>query len=99
MKVLSQKEREKALAFVQCEDCAYDLETGEGQRSCHWGDCPYLPEALTLVCPTCRFNFGTMEGDPECGETPRCEFAIEVAPVRLALFHAWQALHAPKPSR
>jgi len=93
---ISKKQREKALAFVQCEDCSYDLETGEGQRSCHWGDCPYLPEELTLVCPTCRFNFGNMDGSPECGQTPRCEFATQVVPRRLALFKEWQSLHPTK---
>ena len=63
MTVISEKERRKALAFVQCESCAYDLETGEGFRNCHYGECPYLPEALDLQCPTCRYNFGA-EDDP-----------------------------------
>jgi hypothetical protein len=38
-----------------------------------------------------------MDGSPECGDPPRCEFAVKVAPVRLALFKEWQSRQAPKP--
>jgi hypothetical protein len=30
--------------FRQCPGCGYDIATGEGERSCSWGDCPHLPE-------------------------------------------------------
>jgi tRNA 2-thiouridine synthesizing protein A len=33
-------------AFRQCPGCGYDFAAGEGERSCTWGDCPYLPEEL-----------------------------------------------------
>jgi hypothetical protein len=52
--------------FNQCPGCGFDLATGEGERSCAWGDCPYLPEELDVYCPNCRFNFFTMEGNPPC---------------------------------
>jgi hypothetical protein len=45
--------------FAKCPGCGYDLATGEGERSCAWGDCPYLPEELDVFCPNCRFNFMT----------------------------------------
>jgi hypothetical protein len=50
--------------FSQCPGCGYDFATGEGERSCAWGDCPYLPEELDVFCPQCRLNFLTMEGNP-----------------------------------
>ncbi len=50
--------------FSQCPGCGYDFATGKGERSCAWGDCPYLPEELDVFCPQCRFNFRTMEGNP-----------------------------------
>jgi hypothetical protein len=38
--------------FSQCPGCGYDFATGEGERSCAWGDCPYLPEELDVFCPS-----------------------------------------------
>jgi hypothetical protein len=64
--------------FRNCPGCAYDFATGEGERSCSWGECPYLPAELDVFCAYCRFNFYTMEGNPSCdpktcshGEEPR----------------------------
>jgi len=42
--------------FQQCPGCGLDIATGEGQRGCAWGDCPYLPEELDVYCPYCRFD-------------------------------------------
>lgn len=63
--------------FVQCPGCHFDLGTGEGQRSCAWGDCPYLPEELDVYCPDCRFNFLTMEGNPPCDDPLTCPHGVE----------------------
>lgn len=63
--------------FRQCPGCRIDLSTGEGERSCSWGECPYLPEALDVYCPDCRFNFFTMEGNPPCEDPLLCEHAVE----------------------
>jgi hypothetical protein len=84
---------QKALAFHQCPACAYDLSTGEGERACHYYDCPYLPDLLNVFCPECRFNFFLDEGDPNCGDPPQCEFARVEAPVRVALLRQWLELH------
>jgi len=48
---------------------------GEGERSCAWGDCAYLPEELNVLCDYRRFNFFTMEGNSPCGDPLRCEHA------------------------
>ena len=64
-------------AFRQCPGCSYDFITGEGFRSCAWGDCPYLPEELKVMCPACNFNFATGEGNPHCGDPPTCQWAAE----------------------
>jgi hypothetical protein len=63
--------------FDQCPGCGLDIATGDGQRSCAWGDCPYLPEELDILCDTCRFNFFTMEGNPPCQDPLECEHAAE----------------------
>lgn len=63
--------------FVQCPGCGFDLATGDGERSCSWGDCPYLPDDLDVFCPNCRFNFFTMEGNPQCGKPGVCEHSAE----------------------
>ena len=64
-------------AFRQCPGCGFDFATGEGERSCSWGDCPYLPEELNVFCDSCRFNFFTMEGNPPCEDPLTCEHAAE----------------------
>ena len=33
------------IEFRKCAGYGLDFGTGEGQRACAWGDCPYLPEA------------------------------------------------------
>jgi hypothetical protein len=63
--------------FRQCPGCGFDIATGEGERSCAWGECPYLPEELKVQCPQCMFNFFTMEGNPMCEDPMTCEHAAE----------------------
>jgi hypothetical protein len=63
--------------FEQCPHCRLDLATGEGERGCSWGECPYLPEELNVYCDQCRFNLFTMEGNPPCENPVACEHAIE----------------------
>lgn len=79
----------RAASFRQCPSCSYDFATGEGQRGCHYYECPYLPEDLDVRCPTCLYNFHEQDGNPECGDPPDCEFAREVAPQRLANLASW----------
>jgi hypothetical protein len=63
--------------FHKCPGCGLDLATGEGERSCAWGDCPYLPADLDVWCPTCRFNLATGEGNPSCADPATCRDAAE----------------------
>lgn len=80
-----------APSFQQCEGCSYDFLTDSGERSCHYYECPYLPEALDVWCPTCRYDFATKDGNPECSDPPSCEFARKVAPQRVAALRSWKA--------
>jgi len=66
-----------APAFVQCPGCNYDFLTGDGTRSCSWGECPYLPEEYKVFCPECNYNFATREGNPHCTDPPSCAWAVE----------------------
>lgn len=77
------------LSFQQCPFCTYDLATGEGERACHYGDCPYLPEELDTRCPTCTYNFFTDDIHPACGDPPTCEFARAEAPRRVEALTYW----------
>jgi hypothetical protein len=61
--------------FRPCPGCGWNIATGEGERSCSWGACPYLPEELDVYCDTCRFNFCTGEGNPTCDDPSTCEHA------------------------
>jgi hypothetical protein len=88
-----ERQTKKALAFSKCPFCSYDLTTGEGERNCHYYDCPYLPDMLDVFCPDCRFNFFTQEGDAICGDPPQCEFARNEAPVRVETLQKWLELH------
>jgi hypothetical protein len=63
--------------FRQCPGCSYDFVTGEGRRSCHWFDCPYLPEDYKVLCPQCNHNFATGEGATQCGDPPSCEWSVQ----------------------
>jgi hypothetical protein len=63
--------------FQKCPGCGFDIRTGEGVRSCAWGECPYLPEELDVFCPQCRFNLFTMEGNPPCDDPLACPHAHE----------------------
>ena len=83
---------ERALAFQQCPQCALDLATGEGERGCHYYECPYLPEELDVRCPTCLYNFFTDDGNPECHDPPNCKFARLTAPERVQTLQSWLAL-------
>ena len=63
--------------FVKCPHCGLDFATGEGERGCAWGDCPYLPEELDVYCPDCRFNYVTQEGNPPCADPLTCEHGVD----------------------
>jgi hypothetical protein len=63
--------------FRQCPGCGFDFASGDGERSCSWGDCPYLPEELNVFCDQCRFNLFTMEGNPSCEDPLTCVHATE----------------------
>ncbi len=75
--------------FQQCALCEYDFATDEGERACHYYECPYLPEVLDVRCPTCLYNFAVDDGNPECGDPPDCTFAREVAPERVIALRHW----------
>jgi hypothetical protein len=79
----------RVLAFHTCELCSYDFRTDEGERSCHYYGCPYLPEELDVWCPTCRYNFMVGDGNPGCSDPPACGFARTVAPGRVRALEAW----------
>lgn len=83
-------EERRALSFQRCAQCTYDFLTGEGFRSCHYYECPYLPEVLDVRCPTCLYNFHTRDGQPECSDPPSCEFARHEAPRRVRAARRWQ---------
>ena len=83
------------LDFQQCEACSYDFATGEGEKSCHYYECPYLPEALDVTCPTCLFNFYSQDGNPACSDPPDCEFARTVAPERVETLRRWLVARDP----
>jgi hypothetical protein len=76
--------------FRKCPGCGYDFATGEGERSCSWGDCPNVPAELDVYCDTCRFNFFTGEGNPPCADPYRCEHAHEPLG-NVANMRAWLA--------
>jgi hypothetical protein len=76
--------------FRQCPGCGLDLGTGEGQRSCAWGDCPYIPEELNVFCEQCRFDFLTMEGNPPCEDPMTCEHGAS-ARSHVANYERWLA--------
>jgi hypothetical protein len=84
--------------FSQCPGCAYDFATGEGERSCAWGECPYLPAELDVFCSQCRFNFVTMEGNPPCADPLTCEYAT--APMsHVENMRRWQERGSPSEGR
>lgn len=90
--------QQRALDFRQCAFCAFDLATGEGERACHYYDCPYLPDELDVRCPTCRYNSYTGDGNPACGDDLDCDFLRNVAPERVRTLNAWlEAGSAPSP--
>lgn len=84
-----QEELDRLLQFHTCPFCRFDLATGEGERACHYSDCPYLPEALDTRCPTCMYNFFTDDLHPACDEPPTCEFAQTEAPQRVEALTYW----------
>ena len=63
--------------FRPCPQCGYDFATGEGERGCSWGECPYLPEELDVFCDYCRFDFLTMEGNSSCEDPATCAHGVE----------------------
>lgn len=78
-----------ALDFAQCPACQHDMATREGATDCHYFGCPYLPDELNVVCPTCHYNFYSDETVPGCGDPPTCDFARDEAPDRLAALQVW----------
>ncbi|HEX6207004.1 MAG TPA: hypothetical protein VF058_01465 [Actinomycetota bacterium] len=60
------------LEFRQCPGCGFDPATTEGEKGCHYFDCPYLPAELDVLCPQCRFDFYTGEGNPSCDDPATC---------------------------
>jgi hypothetical protein len=85
---------ERFLGFTQCADCTYDLLTGEGERTCHYYTCPYLPEELDVTCPTCTYNFVTRDTHRACEGGPACDFARDEAVQRMHNLRAWAERHA-----
>jgi hypothetical protein len=79
--------------FAKCPTCGYDIGTGEGTRSCSWGDCPNVPLELDVFCAYCRFNFLTMEGNPPCPDPLRCDHAAEPL-AHVANYREWRTAHA-----
>ncbi|HEX9377429.1 MAG TPA: hypothetical protein VGB19_14485 [Actinomycetota bacterium] len=75
--------------FRSCPGCSYDFATGEGEKGCSWGDCPYLPEALNVFCDTCRFDYFTMEGNSSCEDPLTCEHAAEPL-AHVENYRAWR---------
>ena len=63
--------------FRTCPGCGYDFGLDTGERSCHYGRCPYIPEELNVLCDQCRFDFYTMEGNPSCQDPATCEHGAE----------------------
>src|SRR6185369_7264661 len=61
--------------FRTCPGCSYNFATGDGEHSCSYGECAYLPEELDVFCESCRFNYLTMEGNPKCEDPMTCEHA------------------------
>jgi hypothetical protein len=82
--------------FRSCPGCGYDLSTGDGERSCSWGECPYLPEELDVFCPNCRFNFFTMQGNASCGRPGVCEHSSETRS-HVANVRTWMETNAGVP--
>jgi hypothetical protein len=74
--------------FRQCPGCGWDFGTDEGERSCRYGDCPYLPEELNVFCEQCRFDFHTMEGNAPCPDPSTCEHGID-ARAHVETYRRW----------
>ena len=79
-------------AFHTCEHCSFDFATDEGERNCHYYECPILPDELDVRCPICLYNFATGDGNPGCSDPPTCVFARKVAPARVRALEAWMKL-------
>jgi hypothetical protein len=78
--------------FRTCPGCGLDLATGEGERGCSWGECPYLPGDLDVYCEQCRFNYYTQEGNPTCEDPMTCEHAAEPL-AHVENLKRWRAAH------
>lgn len=86
-------ETERFLGFMQCPGCSYDLVTGEGDRSCHYYECPSLPEELDATCPTCNYSFTARDTHRACEGSEPCDFARYEAVDRLHNLHRWAEQH------
>jgi len=82
------------MEFRKCAGCGLDLGTGEGERACAWGDCPYLPEDLNVFCDQCRFDYYTMEGNPRCDDPLACAHA-EAPLAHVENYRRWLARQVP----
>jgi hypothetical protein len=80
--------------FTQCPGCSFDFVTGDGERSCSWGACPYLPEELDVLCPNCMFNFMTKQGNALCGHPRICEYGAD-ARSHVVNLQQWAMTHPP----
>jgi len=76
--------------FRQCPGCTYDFATGEGEKSCDYYDCPYLPPELSVVCSQCMYDFFTDEGNAGCPDPSTCEEGAE-ARANVANMREWLA--------
>ena len=65
------------LDFRRCPGCSYDFATGEGEKSCDYHDCPYLPPELVVLCPQCMYDFATGEGNPPCPDPDTCAHGVD----------------------
>ena len=82
--------------FRKCPGCAYDFATGEGEHSCSYGECAYLPEELDVRCEGCGFNYFTMEGNPPCPDPMTCEHR-EAPLAHVENYRVWLERHTPAP--
>jgi hypothetical protein len=63
--------------FRNCPGCGYDFATGEGEQSCNYYECAYLPQELNVFCDVCRYDFFTGEGNPSCEDASTCSHGEE----------------------
>ena len=82
--------------FRTCPGCSYDFATGEGEHSCSYGECAYLPEELDVRCEGCGFNYYTMEGNPPCDDPMACDHRVEPL-AHVENYRVWLERRTPVP--